>query len=58
MVAGEGQLDGGLADGVGLLDVHLRGDVPDLQDAENAEAVAGRVPGLKDVVEELSIAEP
>jgi osmotically-inducible protein OsmY len=35
--------------------VHLRGDVPTLEDAENAEAVAGRVPGVREVREELSV---
>ena len=35
---------------------HLRGDVPDLDDAENAEAVAARVPGVREVVEELDVA--
>lgn len=34
---------------------HLRGRVPDLEDAENAEAVASRVPGVRDVVEELDV---
>jgi osmotically-inducible protein OsmY len=32
---------------------HLRGRVPGLEDADSAEAVAARVPGLRDVVEEL-----
>src|SRR5258707_687831 len=35
--------------------VHLRGQVPDLDDADNAEAVAARVPGIRDVVEELDV---
>jgi osmotically-inducible protein OsmY len=35
---------------------HLRGQVADLDDAENAEAVAARVPGVRDVVEELEVA--
>jgi osmotically-inducible protein OsmY len=35
--------------------VHLRGTVPDVDDAENAEEVAGRVPGVVDVVEELRV---
>ena len=35
--------------------VHLRGQVPDLDDADNAEAVAGRVPGIREVVEELDV---
>jgi osmotically-inducible protein OsmY len=33
----------------------LRGQVPDLIDAENAEAVAGRVPGVRDVIDELDV---
>jgi hypothetical protein len=36
--------------------VHLRGEVPILEDAENAEAVAARVPGVKEVREALVIA--
>lgn len=35
---------------------HLRGRVPTLADAEAAEAVAARVPGIREVVEELDIA--
>jgi osmotically-inducible protein OsmY len=35
---------------------HLRGRVTDLEDAENAEAVASRVPGIREVVEELDVA--
>jgi osmotically-inducible protein OsmY len=35
---------------------HLRGQVADLEDAENAEAVAARVPGVRDVVEEIEVA--
>jgi len=35
---------------------HLRGKVADLEDAENAEAVAARVPGVREVVEELEVA--
>lgn len=35
---------------------HLRGRVTDLDDADNAEAVAARVPGVRDVVEELEVA--
>ncbi len=31
----------------------LRGTVPSLDDAENAEAVAGQVPGVEEVIEEL-----
>jgi osmotically-inducible protein OsmY len=36
--------------------VHLRGRVSDLDDADNAEAVAARVPGVREVVEELDVA--
>ncbi|HET7093359.1 MAG TPA: BON domain-containing protein, partial [Thermomicrobiales bacterium] len=36
--------------------VTLRGDVPTLEDAENAEAVAARVEGVAEVREELTIA--
>ena len=36
--------------------VHLRGHVPDLDDADNAEAVAARVPGVLEVAEELDVA--
>ena len=35
--------------------VYLRGRVPLLEDAENAEEVAGRVPGVVEVVEELEV---
>ena len=35
---------------------HLRGRVPDLDDADSAEAVAARVPGIRDVQEELEVA--
>ncbi|MGZ3677725.1 MAG: BON domain-containing protein [Ktedonobacterales bacterium] len=34
---------------------HLRGTVPTLEDAENAEAVASEVPGVLDVDEELDV---
>jgi osmotically-inducible protein OsmY len=34
---------------------HLRGRVSDLDDADNAESVAARVPGVRDVVEELEV---
>ncbi len=34
---------------------HLRGQVPDLDDADNAESVAARVPGIREVVEELDV---
>ena len=33
----------------------LRGSVPDMVDAENAEAVAARVPGVVEVLEELQV---
>lgn len=36
--------------------VHLRGEVATLEDAENAEAVASRVAGVREVREELEIA--
>jgi osmotically-inducible protein OsmY len=36
--------------------VHLRGRVEDLDDADNAESVASRVPGIREVVEELDVA--
>ncbi len=35
---------------------HLRGQVTDLDDADNAENVAASVPGIREVVEELEIA--
>ncbi|MHB1132110.1 MAG: BON domain-containing protein [Chloroflexota bacterium] len=35
--------------------VHLHGTVPNLIDAENAEAVAARVPGVVEVQEELTV---
>jgi osmotically-inducible protein OsmY len=35
--------------------VHLRGQVADLDDADNAEAVAARVPGIVEVLEELDV---
>jgi osmotically-inducible protein OsmY len=35
---------------------HLRGSVPSLDDAESAEEVAGRIPGVREVVEELDVA--
>lgn len=34
---------------------HLRGHVADLEDAENAAAVAGGVPGIRDVIDELDV---
>jgi len=37
---------------------HLHGTVPDLTDAENAEEVASRVPGLHDVIDELEMLQP
>lgn len=36
--------------------VRLRGRVPTLDDAEAAEAVAGNVPGVREVIEELEVA--
>lgn len=36
---------------------YLQGIVPDLEDAENAEEVAGRIPGVIEVVDDLDIAE-
>lgn len=36
--------------------VRLRGTVPEMIDAENAEEVAGRIPGVGEVVEELVVA--
>ena len=45
----EVQVDQGVA--------RLRGRVTDLTDAENAESVASRVPGVRDVIEELDVAE-
>ena len=35
--------------------VRLRGTVADLEDAENAEEVAARVPGVREVIEELTV---
>jgi osmotically-inducible protein OsmY len=35
--------------------VYLRGTVPTVDDVENAEEVAGRVPGVQEVVEDLSV---
>jgi osmotically-inducible protein OsmY len=35
---------------------HLRGQVSGAEDAENAEAVASRVPGIRDVVDEIDVA--
>ena len=37
--------------------VRLRGVVPGLEDAENAESVAGDVPGVDEVIEELQVRE-
>jgi osmotically-inducible protein OsmY len=34
---------------------HLRGQVADIDDADNAEAVAARVPGVLEVIEELEV---
>lgn len=36
---------------------HLRGRVSGLEDADNAEAVASRVPGVRDVRDELTVAD-
>jgi osmotically-inducible protein OsmY len=36
--------------------VHLHGSVPDLEDADAAEEVAARVPGVREVSEELEVA--
>ncbi len=36
--------------------VRLRGTVPEMIDAENAEEVAGRLPGVNEVIEELVVA--
>jgi hypothetical protein len=36
---------------------HLRGRVSDLDDADNAEDVASRVPGVREVKEELEVTE-
>ncbi len=35
--------------------VHLRGEVEDVEDAQNAEAVAARVPGVREVVDQLRV---
>lgn len=35
--------------------VHLRGVVADLDDIDNAESVAGRVPGVHDVIDEMML---
>lgn len=35
--------------------VHLRGRVPGMEDADNAEEVASRVPGVREVLEELDV---
>ena len=37
--------------------VHLRGSVPTLDDADNAEEVAGRVEGVIEVIEELDVSD-
>jgi osmotically-inducible protein OsmY len=36
---------------------YLRGHVPALEDAENAEAIANRVPGVREVIEALDVAQ-
>ncbi len=35
--------------------VHLRGNVQGMEDAENAEEVAGRLPEVREVVDELNV---
>jgi hypothetical protein len=35
--------------------VHLRGTVDDIEDAENAQEVASRVPGVREVIEEFEV---
>lgn len=35
---------------------HLRGQVTDLDDADNAEAVAAGVPGIREVIDDLEVA--
>ena len=45
------QIDVLVRDGI----VRLRGSVPTLDDADNAEAVASRVAGVREVVEELDV---
>ncbi len=47
-------IDVEVSDGV----AYLRGTVPDLTDAENVEEVAGRVPGVYEVVDELDTLQP
>src|SRR5262249_52739305 len=42
---------GAVRDGV----VYLRGTVPGLEDVDSAEDVAGRVPGVQEVVEQLEL---
>lgn len=44
-------IDVGVEEGV----VHLYGTVEELEDAENAEEVASRVPGVLEVIDELEI---
>lgn len=45
------QIDVTVAGGV----ARLVGHVPDLEDAENAEEVAGRVPGVREVIDDLDV---
>ena len=45
------EIDVSVEDGV----VYLRGQVPDLEDAQNAEGVASQVPGVREVSEELDL---
>ena len=46
-LAVEVSVDGGI--------VRLTGSVPDIEDVENAEEVAGRVPGVEEVREEIAV---
>jgi hypothetical protein len=46
-------IDVGVEEGI----VHLYGTVEELEDAENAEEVASRVPGVIEVIDELEIAD-
>ena len=45
------QLDVAVVGGI----VQLRGSVADLEDAENAEAVASEVPGVREVADETTV---
>jgi osmotically-inducible protein OsmY len=46
-------IDVGVEEGI----VHLYGTVEELEDAENAEEIASRVPGVIEVIDELEIAD-